>query len=121
MADAVVGQMAIAVDTGYAWLDRGARFWAGIGSTRDAGIVTTANAARIAIEDAALRVLESAERGVGAAGMIAPHPLERLMRDLRTYLRQPNPDRTLAAVGAAVSDGSWAPGQLACEGNERNE
>jgi alkylation response protein AidB-like acyl-CoA dehydrogenase len=116
-----LGQMAIAVDTGYAWLDRGARFWAGIGSSPDAGIVTTANIARLAIEDAALRVLESAERGVGAAGMIAPHPLERLMRDLRTYLRQPNPDRALAAVGAAVSDGSWAPGQLACEGNKRNE
>ena len=29
--------------------------------------------------------------------MIAPHPLERLIRDLRTYLRQPNPDAALAA------------------------
>jgi len=52
--------------------------------------------------------------------MIAPHPLERLIRDLRTYLRQPNPDRALAAVGTAVSNGSWAPGQPAGEGTERN-
>lgn len=36
-----------------------------------------------------MNVLEIAERSVGASGMIQPHPLERLMRDLRTYLRQP--------------------------------
>jgi alkylation response protein AidB-like acyl-CoA dehydrogenase len=115
-----LGQMAIAVETGYAWLDRAARLWGEIGSSRGTSIVTTADAARLAIEEAALCVLESAERGVGAAGMIAPHPLERLIRDLRTYLRQPNPDRALAAVGTAVSDGSWAPGRPAGEGTERN-
>jgi alkylation response protein AidB-like acyl-CoA dehydrogenase len=115
-----LGQMAIAVETGYAWLDRAAGLWGEIGSSRGIGIVTTADAARLAIEEAALCVLESAERGVGAAGMIAPHPLERLIRDLRTYLRQPNPDRALAAVGTAVSNGSWAPGQPAGEGTERN-
>jgi hypothetical protein len=42
--------------------------------------------------------------------MIAPHPFERQLRDLRTYLRQPNPDAALSAVGVAVSDGFWAPG-----------
>jgi alkylation response protein AidB-like acyl-CoA dehydrogenase len=114
-----LGQMAIAVDTGYAWIERAAGFWAEIGTSRDAGAVTTANAARLAIENVALRVLESAERGVGAAGMIAPHPLERHIRDLRTYLRQPNPDRALPAVGIAVSDGSWAPGHPVREGKER--
>ena len=41
--------------------------------------------------------------------MIAPYPLERLMRDLRTYLRQPNPDGALASVGAAVTEGVWLP------------
>ena len=67
------------------------------------------NAARGAVERAALNVMELAERSVGAAGMIAPHPLERLMRDLRTYLRQPNPDGALALVGGAVADGVWLP------------
>jgi alkylation response protein AidB-like acyl-CoA dehydrogenase len=116
-----LGQMAIAVDTGYAWIERAASCWAEIGTSRGASAVTTANGARLAIENAALRVLESAERGVGAAGMIAPHPLERLVRDLRTYLRQPNPDRALAAVGVAVSDGSWAPGRPVREGKERRD
>ena len=72
--------------------------------------MATANAGRLAIEAAALSVLESAERGVGAVGMIAPHPLERLIRDLRTYLRQPNPDASLSYVGAAIAEGRWSPG-----------
>ena len=74
-------------------------------------IIASANAARFAVESAALQVLELAERSVGASGMIAPHPLERLIRDLRTYLRQPNPDSALADVGAAVLDETWVPGR----------
>lgn len=110
-----VGRMGIAVEAGYAWLDRGAEAWrqasgkAGSRHTAE-GIVSVANASRLAIENHALTVLEEAERGVGAAGFIAPHPLERLVRDLRTYLRQPNPDGALASLGSAIADGDWAPG-----------
>jgi alkylation response protein AidB-like acyl-CoA dehydrogenase len=105
--------MATEVATGYAWLDHAANWWVkienAIGDHDNAGVIATMNAARTAIERAALHVLELAERSVGAAGMIAPHPLERLLRDLRTYLRQPNPDAALAAVGAAVAAGLWSP------------
>jgi hypothetical protein len=55
--------------------------------------------------------MEIAERSVGVAGMMESHPLERLSRDLRTYLRQPNPDGALASVGAAVANGIWLPGE----------
>jgi hypothetical protein len=47
---------------------------------------------------------------VGAAGFIAPHRLERLLRDLRTYLRQPNPDGAAGGFGAAIASGEWEPG-----------
>ena len=107
-----LGLMATEVATGYAWLDHVAAYWAKFGShgRQDcAGVVAATGAARTAIERAALHVLELAERSVGAAGMIAPHPLERLVRDLRTYLRQPNPDAAVAAVGAAVAEGRWSP------------
>ena len=107
-----LGLMATEVATGYAWLDHVAEYWAKIGShgRQDcAGIIAATSAGRTAIERAALHVLELAERSVGAAGMIAPHPLERLVRDLRTYLRQPNPDAAVAAVGAAVAEGRWSP------------
>lgn len=108
-----IARMGAAVEGGYGWLDRAAAEWAAVaggGAAPDA-LVATVNAARGAVEAAALSVLEEAERGVGAAGMIAPHSLERLVRDLRTYLRQPNPDGALTSLGTAIAEGVWAPGQ----------
>jgi alkylation response protein AidB-like acyl-CoA dehydrogenase len=105
-----LGKMGIDVEGGYAWLDHVATLWEQANKSSNLGIMATANAGRLAIEAAALSVLESAERGVGAVGMIAPHPLERLIRDLRTYLRQPNPDASLSYVGAAIAEGRWSPG-----------
>jgi alkylation response protein AidB-like acyl-CoA dehydrogenase len=105
-----VGQMGVAVATGYQWLDQAAQCWAQISVLPNAEVIASANAARVAIERAALDALELAERSVGASGLIAPHPLERLVRDLRTYLRQPNPDGALANVGASVLNETWVPG-----------
>lgn len=107
-----LGEMATAVETGYLWLGRCAESWSRAQGDEAAGAeaVATVNAARGAVEAAALRVLELAERSVGAAGLIAPHPLERRLRDLRTYLRQPNPDGALAGVAQALSEGRWTPG-----------
>ena len=104
-----LGEMGISVGAGYAWLDHAAKVWSEIGTVSDNEVIASLSAARLAIERSALDVLELAERSVGAAGMIAPHPLERLIRDLRTYLRQPNPDAALATVGAAVANGFWDP------------
>lgn len=106
-----MGRMGIAVETGYAWLDRAAKVWAKADGNMDTAIVATANAARLAIESLALVVLETAERSVGAGGLIAPNPLERLARDLRTYLRQPNPDGALASLGTAIAENDWSPGR----------
>ena len=107
-----VARMGAAVESGYGWLDRAAGEWRAVasGEADAAALVATVNAARGAVEAAALAVLEDAERGVGAAGMIAPHPLERLVRDLRTYLRQPNPDGAMESLGSAIVNGDWEPG-----------
>jgi len=51
--------------------------------------------ARIAFEDAATETIRLAQRGTGMSGFVRPHPLERLSRDLATYLRQPAPDMVL--------------------------
>ncbi|GGD10475.1 acyl-CoA dehydrogenase family protein [Aureimonas glaciei] len=112
-----IARMGIAVETGYAWLDRAATAWREAAEaktpTSSERLVSTSNAFRTVVETEALAVLELAERSVGAGGFIAPHPLERLVRDLRTYLRQPNPDGALAALGEAISAGRWAPGMNA--------
>jgi alkylation response protein AidB-like acyl-CoA dehydrogenase len=108
--------MATAVESGYAWLDRAGKFWTQAAqatgtSGAHARLIAIANAARVAVESSALEVLEDAERSVGASGMISPHPLERNVRDLRTYLRQPNPDGALASLGSAIAGGTWSPGR----------
>lgn len=56
--------------------------------------------ARAAVEQAGLDVIALAQRSVGLAGFLESHPLERLMRDLATYLRQPAPDFALTGMAA---------------------
>ncbi len=108
-----IARMGIAVETGYGWLRRAGAAWAAIRDDQPASgerAIAVANAARSAVEECALFVLEEAERAVGLIGLLAPHPLERRIRDLRTYLRQPNPDGALAALGSAIADNRWSPG-----------
>jgi alkylation response protein AidB-like acyl-CoA dehydrogenase len=54
-----------------------------------------ANLTRIAVERACLEVLQLAHRSLGLAAFVPPNPVERLSRDLGTYLRQPAPDEAL--------------------------
>lgn len=109
-----LARMGVAVESSYLWLDRVAGAWSSAASNASADepkryLEAAANGARLAVETAAMAVLEEAERAIGAAGMISPHPFERLMRDMRTYLRQPNPDGAAAAFGTAIADRHWTP------------
>lgn len=110
-----IARMGLSVETAYGWLDRAASAWRHAaqhpGSAAADRLIAVANAARSAVEMSAMDLLQEAERAVGAAGLNAPHPLERLVRDLRTYLRQPNPDGALASLGTAIADGIWSPGE----------
>ncbi len=62
-------------------------------------VLDAVDMARIAVERAALDVLERATRSVGAHGLVEPLPFARLIRDLQMYLRQPAPDGVLARIG----------------------
>ena len=109
-----IARMGIALQTAYDWLARGAEAWAHAlenpeSDSAGRSLLATTRAARGAVERAALDVLELAECAVGVAGFNAPHSLERLDRDLRTYLRQPNPDGAMAALGEAIAGGHWHP------------
>lgn len=119
------GAAAIAVRGGDLWLrDAAARLDATPAAFRAdpppdaataARVVAHANLARLAIEAACLRVLELVERSVGMRGLLKPHPIERVGRDLRLYLRQPAPDAALAVAGAYAldsegeADALWTP------------
>ncbi len=103
-----LGRMAVAVESGRLWL-RGAAEVAGRGDAGDdvdsEAIVTHAHMTRTAIEAIGLEILQLAEQSVGARGLLRPHPIERIVRDLTLYLRQPGLDAALAHVGRFVLDG----------------
>lgn len=64
--------------------------------------IATVGLTRLQVERCGLDVLEIAQRSVGLAGFMRTHPMERQMRDLATYLRQPAPDKTLDEAAAFV-------------------
>jgi alkylation response protein AidB-like acyl-CoA dehydrogenase len=85
-----------------------ARYWVEEAASRlsaelaDAGsVVAFANLTRMVTEKCALDVMQTVQRGIGLTSFIRPNPVERISRDLATYLRQPVPD-------LAMSDGAKA-------------
>lgn len=98
-----LGEMAIAIESGDLWLV-GAATSAEAPTASAEAVVAYANMVRTAIGSICEDVLRWAERSVGARGLLRPHPIERIGRDLTLYLRQPNPDGALAGVGRFVGD-----------------
>ena len=103
-----MGRASIALESARLWVRQAALHAADEGMPGETRVAYV-NLARSAVERAGLDVLEAAQRSVGLAGAMRSHPLERLSRDLATYLRQPNPDKALCE-GAALMlrDGSDA-------------
>ncbi len=104
-----VGEMAWRIESGRLWLPaagvHAALALSGpVDVDQDASHRTLAyaNLMRSAIEEVCLRVIELAERSVGARGLPRPEPFERMHRDLTHYLRQPAPDAALAGAGGHV-------------------
>jgi hypothetical protein len=65
------------------------------------------NLTRTAVEAATMNTLRLLQRSIGLAGFLSPSPIERIMRDLGTYLRQPAPDEALAeAAGRFINHGT---------------
>ncbi len=104
-----LGQVAIAAETARLWVEATAHR-AEAAEPRDAEAYV--NLARLAVERAALDVLELAQRSIGLAAFLRPNPAERIARDLATYLRQPGPDRALTAAAAHVAGAAPAFGDL---------
>ena len=62
-------------------------------------MVVSPNMVRTAIEQICMETIQLCERSVGTRGLLPPHPMERIIRDLSLYLRQPVFDAALANVG----------------------
>ncbi|SNB51036.1 Acyl-CoA dehydrogenase [Arboricoccus pini] len=103
-----LSEAAMAAMAARLWVERAAAFAEAEGN-ETASVVALVNLARLAVEQAGLEVIHLAQRSVGLASFLEGRPLERLMRDLAVYLRQPKPDE--AKVTASIHVGA-APGSI---------
>ena len=93
------GQAAIAHETARLWLVRAAtRACLQDGPAQE--IVAYVNLARLAVEAACLDALRLTQRSLGLSAFLVGGEVERLARDLATFLRQPAPDETLDKAAA---------------------
>ena len=76
-----------------------------------AAVVAFANLMRMVVERAALDLMENVQRGTGLPAFMNGNPVERIVRDLATYLRQPVPDLVMNDAARAVLAGELAIGR----------
>lgn len=88
------GEMLIAQETALLWTQAAARC-AEAGTAPVADQVAYVNLARIAVEGACLDAMRLAQRSIGFGAYLTTNPMERVLRDLSVYLRQPAPDAVL--------------------------
>ena len=94
-----LGEAFIARETAALWLAKTAAL-AEAASPPPAETAAYVNLARIAVEKAALAVIQLTQRSLGLSAFVTGHPAEATLRDLATYLRQPAPDETLTEAAA---------------------
>jgi alkylation response protein AidB-like acyl-CoA dehydrogenase len=94
-----MGLILIARESVRLWIRRAARI-AENDKQPTAAITGYVNLARTATESAALDVIRLIQRMLGLAAFLQANPVERLMRDLATYLRQPAADEALTEAAA---------------------
>jgi alkylation response protein AidB-like acyl-CoA dehydrogenase len=107
-----LGRMAIALESGNLWLKSAADMvtayapiFAGtpnVPHPQAEQLVAYANMVRSAIEEICMAMIQACERSVGTRGLLPPTPIERIIRDLTLYLRQPAFDAAFANVGNYV-------------------
>ncbi|MBD3883415.1 acyl-CoA/acyl-ACP dehydrogenase [Phormidium tenue FACHB-886] len=105
-------KMAIALETANLWLKNAAAFLTAYDSTfagspdvphsQAKQLVVYANMTRTVVEQACMDVIQLCERSVGTRGLLPPNPMERIIRDLTLYLRQPAYDIAFTSAGQYV-------------------
>jgi alkylation response protein AidB-like acyl-CoA dehydrogenase len=107
-----LGKMAIDITSGQLWLKGAATqlteyhsIFAGdpaVTHPQAVALVAYTNMVRTVIEQICMDAIQLTARSVGTRGLLPPHSIERIIRDLTLYLRQPAYDAALASVGRYV-------------------
>ncbi len=91
------GEALIAAETARLWVTKACR--TAEDPSADPKVVdATVDLARNAFEGAALRVIAGAQKAIGLRAFLRPNPIERIIRDLSTYMRQPALDASLTSA-----------------------
>jgi alkylation response protein AidB-like acyl-CoA dehydrogenase len=117
-----IAQMAIALETGDLWLrgaaDRVAAYAPEFGGNPNQTHLETdrllayCNMMRTVIEQICMDMMRWCERSIGTRGLLPPHPMERVIRDLTLYLRQPAYDAAVTSIGQYVLSQSTPAAKL---------
>jgi hypothetical protein len=67
---------------------------------------------RTAIRGICQEVIHLTLASIGVQSCMKPNPVEQIIRDLQTYLCQPNPDGALASVGRYVGSAAQTVAEL---------
>jgi alkylation response protein AidB-like acyl-CoA dehydrogenase len=105
-----LGQALIARESSRMWVRQAARI-AEDPTLPSRHRISTVGLARIAVEAACLDAMRLVQRSLGLSALRQGNPVERICRDLSTYLRQPAPDEVLTEAAswfAAHPDASVA-------------
>jgi hypothetical protein len=94
-----LGRMFINAETARLWMLRACSL-AEDADMQPKRAVATVNLARIAIEAASIDTIQLVQRCLGLSAFMQVNPVERMCRDLATYLRQPAPDEALNEAAA---------------------
>jgi alkylation response protein AidB-like acyl-CoA dehydrogenase len=92
-----LAEIAIALETAALWVERARR--AADGDADDHEPAHLVRMARLAVEQQLMAVMQWVHRAVGLSSFRRDNPIERITRDLETYLRQPAPDQVRDQVG----------------------
>ena len=98
-----IGQAIIARETSRMWVSAAARIAEDTQADTDYRVATV-GAARIAVETACLDAMRLIQRSLGLSSFRQGTPVERICRDLSTYLRQPAPDEVLTEAAMWFAD-----------------
>jgi alkylation response protein AidB-like acyl-CoA dehydrogenase len=94
-----LGTAIIQCETSSLWVRRAARIAEDPTSDPDEAVAYV-GLARIAVETACLDAMRLVQRSLGLSAFRHGNPVERICRDLGTYLRQPAPDAVLTEAAA---------------------
>jgi alkylation response protein AidB-like acyl-CoA dehydrogenase len=98
-----IGEMLMKSHSAEAWVTSAA--WRSVSDRFEQSHLTGyVNLARVAVELASLDVIALVQRSLGMAAFLTSNPVEAMMRDLMTYLRQPAADEALMEAAIAFSE-----------------